>query len=678
MLRTFYEASLNSVSARNRRTVSEEQNILKCFCTNNCDVEDQIFCSDCCTYQHKLCVGIDDDYEDEGDYACPHCLTKREPIKSRATFIISPTSIVNQWECEIKKHIKAPDFKVFIYNGVKGNAYIQPRVLASYDVVITTYAVLCTELNYANGTSQSDRKLRHAKRFYSVTSPLTCISWWRICLDEAQMVESYQTKTAMMAQELKAKYRWAVSGTPIQKSINDLFGLIQFLKIQNFDSQRVWLDLIKNKEDLYRFVANILWRSCKKDILHMLGVPKQSVIHHWLRFSPVEGYFYQRTHNECAYHFRLKLARFDDLNITLKNLDRNVVNRLLNPLLKLRQACTHPQAVRGKFLKFKHTLTMDELLTAMVAKAKLDVDGSLREYVSHLNGIAGLHIILQNWPEAVSHYRRVLQLNHDYNDLPSVKVHKMVHALHNLAEVLENNKNAGIAPTLRDDKLREDVEALEQAYIKRYETAVLSAKEYLAKLQATISLLCDGGTLGFSNWWVDIINWVEDPDELLHRITVHLDDNLIPGQVSLSSKLRSLPAVHIELATWLANVDKARIDAIEALRLLELRPLSDIAEAALNCHLRQKKSKSLNFRRQRCQICKCEAVLLRYEVIIFSINKKNILEESDDEDPISPKGDNKIVEELKSTTILKSKKEGSWKPSQTERILQGTFDTSIN
>ncbi len=113
---------------------------------------------------------------------------------------------------------------------------------------MTTYGVLQSETNYVDlphSNSAEGRRFRSVlqqmcvickcafhsklyyvhrqpKRFMAVPAPLPCVRWWRIALDEAQMIECATNRTAEMALRLKADNRWCVTGTPIEKSLNDL------------------------------------------------------------------------------------------------------------------------------------------------------------------------------------------------------------------------------------------------------------------------------------------------------------------------------------------------------------------------------------------------------------------------------------------------------------------------
>ena len=81
-----------------------------------------------------------------GDYFCPHCWTLKDPVESGATLIVSPSAISYQWIEEIQKHIKDKNVRMLFYKGTKASGYIQPRALANYDIVVTTYQVrkFCT------------------------------------------------------------------------------------------------------------------------------------------------------------------------------------------------------------------------------------------------------------------------------------------------------------------------------------------------------------------------------------------------------------------------------------------------------------------------------------------------------------------------------------------------------
>lgn len=146
-----------------------------------------------------------------------------EQVKTTpATLIVAPTSLKNQWLSELNKH--APSLRVMHYKGLtqssreeesKAGALI--RKLQTHDVVVTTYSVLTSELDYALG--EPDRARRQPRKYHRPRSPLTQLRWWRVCMDEAQMIESGVSKSATLARLIPRVNAWGVTGTPVKDSV---------------------------------------------------------------------------------------------------------------------------------------------------------------------------------------------------------------------------------------------------------------------------------------------------------------------------------------------------------------------------------------------------------------------------------------------------------------------------
>lgn len=73
-----------------------------------------------------------------------------------------------------------------------------------------------------------------------IPTPLTRLYWWRVCLDEAQMVETSTAKAAEMAGKLAARHRWCITGTPLSRGLEDLFGLLYFLRAAPLHNKFWW------------------------------------------------------------------------------------------------------------------------------------------------------------------------------------------------------------------------------------------------------------------------------------------------------------------------------------------------------------------------------------------------------------------------------------------------------
>ena len=105
-----------------------------------------------------------------------------------ATLIIAPPSILQQWISEVYRH--TPHLKIMHYEGIKAHGHIdQSELLDSLtksDIVITTYSVLAGEIHFTQ--LNPEKKLRNESKYPRPKSPLMQLSWWRVIMDEAQMV----------------------------------------------------------------------------------------------------------------------------------------------------------------------------------------------------------------------------------------------------------------------------------------------------------------------------------------------------------------------------------------------------------------------------------------------------------------------------------------------------------
>ncbi|XP_010156778.1 PREDICTED: E3 ubiquitin-protein ligase SHPRH-like, partial [Eurypyga helias] len=161
------------------------------------DYKARVQCLKCHLWQHAECVNYKEENLKIKPFYCPHCLVAMKPVSTGATLIISPSSICHQWVDEINRHVRSSSLRVLVYQGVKKHGFLQPHMLAEQEVVITTYDVLRTELNYVDiphSNSEDGRRFRNQKRYMAIPSPLVAVEWWRICLDEAQMVECTTAK----------------------------------------------------------------------------------------------------------------------------------------------------------------------------------------------------------------------------------------------------------------------------------------------------------------------------------------------------------------------------------------------------------------------------------------------------------------------------------------------------
>ncbi|KAJ7590563.1 SNF2 family N-terminal domain-containing protein [Mycena floridula] len=137
----------------------------------------------------------------------------------KPSLVVAPTVAIMQWRNEIEAHTDG--LKVLVWHGQGRENDI--KELKKYDVVLTTYAVL--ESSFRKQQNGFKRKGMIVKEKSAVHE----IKWNRIILDEAHNIKERSTNTAKAAFELKANYRWCLSGTPLQNRVGELYSLVRFL-----------------------------------------------------------------------------------------------------------------------------------------------------------------------------------------------------------------------------------------------------------------------------------------------------------------------------------------------------------------------------------------------------------------------------------------------------------------
>nr|XP_045617516.1 E3 ubiquitin-protein ligase SHPRH-like [Procambarus clarkii]XP_045617517.1 E3 ubiquitin-protein ligase SHPRH-like [Procambarus clarkii] len=673
-----YNISMAKYSAREvvtRKTIQgffdtkvAQKSYFECLCGSaETEIRDEKFrvqCSVCSLWQHADCVQYDVTDPYRGVYICPHCWTQEKPVVSGATLIVTPSSISYQWVNEIMKHLKHKAIRMLVYKGVSTQGYMQPLYLANFDIVITTYETLSRELNYVDlphSNSQMGRRFRHPKRFMATPSPLPCVEWWRVCLDEAQMVECTTNKTAEMALRLAATNRWCVTGTPVQKTVNELQGLLMFLGVDPYWVAQWWNRCLflpychGVKEQLHNLVAQYMWRNAKKDVIHQIDIPQQVEEVHWLSFTRVEEHFYQRLHAECSYDAQQRLKKFTDIKTKLSSLDRPTLNSLLHPLLKLRQACNHPQVVKGQFLSMnRKTMTMEMLLENLIKKTKLETEEAHRLLISSMNGLAGVHIIQEEWSQAVEMYRAVLRSIQEHANIKTDSLQRL-HTLHNLAEVLEAG-HSNIEPTLRDSSLREESETIRKRYLQHYPQQVAAADLECTQNSKAVESLEKNLNLNIS-WWLGALESFDDDFVLEVRDEMLSSYSRFEEHKCLLFPVKTRAHLQLVLNAEMKKLKDQRLEMINAVRHLQTLDPASLLDGAIDCHLRPAESEP-----PQCMICATHELFEEYEETLFSMRE---LKHS------RTTGVSKETQDVKDKAqVMLATRRGHWGQSENERLLR--------
>ncbi|KAG9313720.1 hypothetical protein JVU11DRAFT_6070 [Chiua virens] len=290
-----------------------------------------------------------------------------------STLVVCPVSLVSQWAAEISR--MTVGLRVIEHHGPSRTA--DPQELQRAHVVVTSYMVVASE--YATFTpeaknetkskksksktmatasdSDSDssegltKKLVSRKRTGKSKDALFRVKWFRIVLDEAHNIKNRNTKSAVACCELEGKFRWCLTGTPMQNNVEELYSLLKFLRVRPLNDwetfNRQIAKPVKEKRPtralkrLHVVLKAIMLRRTKNQMLNgkpLLKLPERNLELVECSFSATEKEFYRLLESRMNSEVN-KLVQSEHVSYT----------HVLVLLLRLRQACNHPSLVSKNY-----------------------------------------------------------------------------------------------------------------------------------------------------------------------------------------------------------------------------------------------------------------------------------------------------------------------------------------
>ncbi|KAK0109573.1 hypothetical protein ONS95_002259 [Cadophora gregata] len=293
-----------------------------------------------------------------------------------ATLIITPPSILRQWISEINRH--GPSLKVMHYEGIKAHSKSNftdlMDDLASSDVVISTYSVLAAEIHFTQ--LNPEKTLRRESKYPRPKSPLMMLSWWRCLIDEAQMIESGVSNAAIVARMIPRINAWCVTGTPVRKDVNDLLGLLVFLRCEPYASiKHVWSSLISShKPEFRKLFGTLSLRHSKQSVRDELKLPAQRRYVITMPFTPIEEQHYQELFNQMCAECGLDNQGAPIIDEWDPESFSDIMRRWL---VRLRQTALHPEVGgrnrRALGQKDGPLRTVDQVLSTMMENTDLSI-----------------------------------------------------------------------------------------------------------------------------------------------------------------------------------------------------------------------------------------------------------------------------------------------------------------
>lgn len=246
-------------------------------------------------------------------------MKERETLNG-PVLLICPMSVVGNWEHELRRF--APSLRVLIHHGagrLSGDAFREEA--RQHDMVISTYAL-----------TARDRELFES------------MEWQGVVLDEAQNVKNPSTKQAQAVRAIKARFRVALTGTPVENRLTELWSIMEFLNpgyLGSVDRFRKNFALpiergndAGTKAQLRTLVQPFILRRVKTDPTIISDLPDKLEMKVYTSLMPEQATLYEAVVQDMLQQIE-----------SAEGMKRKGL--VLSSLTKLKQICNHPAHFLG-------------------------------------------------------------------------------------------------------------------------------------------------------------------------------------------------------------------------------------------------------------------------------------------------------------------------------------------
>jgi len=274
----------------------------------------------------------------------------KDKVNKKPSLVVCPKTLLYNWQMEAKKFI--PKMKTVVIDGAPKDRMEKIRKVGESDLVIISYPTLQRDLDYYKKQK---------------------ISFNYCVLDEAQSIKNHRTKNARTVKQIDANYRLALTGTPLENTVEEIWSIFDFLMPGFLGSHKAFFKKfqkpimkesnVESLKSLRQKTSCFMLRRSKKMVLKELPPKVENV--NYCQLENSQNILYQ----EILANVKSKIFE----TVEQKGFAKSQIH-ILAGLTKLRQVCNHPVLLLKdkKYSKYESAKleAFNELIEEIISSGK--------------------------------------------------------------------------------------------------------------------------------------------------------------------------------------------------------------------------------------------------------------------------------------------------------------------